>query len=315
MSFLGVELINPCIEKTKRFLFPINKKLWLKLGLVSLLTGTSSSNFNFNVPSSFDTSSMQSILNYIPLMIILFGVLIVFGLLFAFISTWFNFVLIDSVEKKRCLIKTSLSENISKAVSYFFFALMVSLPFFAAMILLAVPIIVRLVKGMPILTYPYFWIMLLLAVLLVIVWSFVKGILFHLVMPDVYYNKLSVFDSCKRMCRLLFKEIKEVLMYGIMSLVLSIAAGIIGLFAVLIGLVVFGIIGLVLFGIGTLIAMAIPALTIPLIIVGVILAILLFLFAIYALVVVLVPLPVFFTNYRLDFYKGLVKKNKKMLKA
>lgn len=313
MSFLGIDLIDNCIEKTKNFLFPINKILWLKLALVTILAGMSSgSSFNFNTGQNIPAEFTQWVLNNLQWILIGIGGLLILGVIFALIRSLFNFVLLDSVEKQQCLIKKSLSENTNLGISYFWLSLIINGIFLIAILGLLAPIIILGFKNisnpMVLLSNPYFWLAIPIAILLAMVSGVINGIIYNLVMPDMYLKRIKALQSWKNMYRLFLKQLKEVIVYWVFKFLLGIAAGILSVVVFLILLLLFGIVGLILFGLGALIGMLSPILIAPLLIIGILLGTILLLLFAYSVAVVLVPIPVFFTNYRLDFYKAVIKK-------
>ena len=307
MSFLAIDLISQCINKTKKFLFPINKKLWLKLGLVTLLAGMGSPNPRFNIGDVSDFPSIsQAIMENIQWIVLGVSLILLFGIVFAIIRALFNFVLLDSVEKDQCLIKKSLSKNSSLALSYFLFSIVVNMSFLLVAALVGfIGYLAVSATGTTSLIF-----LIPIAILYILIWAIVGSIIYTLVMPDMCLKRITALKSWKRMHKLFLKEIKEMIIYWVMRFLFGIAAGIIALVVLLVLGLIFAIFATILVVIGVLIALAAKILIIPLIIIGTILGICLFLLLIYATVVVLVPLPVFFTNYRLEFYKGLNKKNK-----
>lgn len=313
MSFLGIDLIDNCIAKTKNFLFPIKKKIWLKLGVVTILAGMGAgSNFNFNIGQNIPAEFTQWILNNLHWILIGFVGLLVIGIILTLIRALFNFVLLDSIENQQCLIKKSLSENTDLVISYFWLSLIINGIFMIAILGLLAPIMIKgyqnISNPMILTSSPYFWLAIPLAILLAIVSGVINGIIYNLVMPDMYLKRIKALQSWKNMYRLFFKQLKEVIIYWVFKFLLGIASGILSIIVFFLLLIAFGIVGLILFGIGFLISMLSPLLIAPLIIIGVIIGILyIFLFA-YSVAVVLVPIPVFFANYRLDFYKRLIKK-------
>jgi len=318
MTLLSIALIDSSIEKTKKFLFPIDKILWLKLGIVSLLAGIGFSNANVNlwndVPQSSDVISTVTSAPYLIAGIIA-AVLIVF-LLFSIVRTVFNFVLLDAVEKKYCLIKKSLRENISLALSYFFLIFIVNFFFLLLTLAVAIPMLKEIFLNadsiLSIFLSTSFWLSTLAAIIVLIIAGIINAIIINLVMPDMYLQRITSFNSWKRVYKLFLREIKEVIVYWIMKFLLGIVASIIGIGVMFLLLIPVVILGILLFGIGFLIVSISKALLLPLIISGIMLAIVLVFVAIYAMAVILVPIPVFFTNYKLDFYKELMKKHKEL---
>lgn len=316
MSFIGTSIIDSSISKTKKFLFPIKKVLWLKLGLISILAGIGQSSTNFNLPvgNNFPSEFLQIILDNLHwITMAAIGVLII-GFVFALIRALFNFVLLESVEKRQCFILKSLSQNSKLAFSYFLLSVVINGAFMIILFALALPLLIRIFSDVSnaatIINFTYLWVSIPLFILLGIILTIINSIIFNLVMPDMYLKRITSLNSLRRMSKLFFKQIKEIIIYWIMKFLFRLAAGIISIIVFLILVLLFLIMAGILFGIGFLIYLISSTLLIPLIIAAVILGVLLFLLLMYVIAVVLVPIPVFFTNYRIEFYKGLIKKNK-----
>jgi hypothetical protein len=158
------------------------------------------------------------------------------------------------------------------------------------------------------LSFAYLWVSIPLFILLSIISGVINSIIFNLMMSDMYLKKIKSFKSWRRMKRLFFKNIKEIIMYWIMRFLFGLIAGIISLLVFLFLLIIYILIGAVIFLIGFLISMLAKILIIPLVAIGILILIILFFLLIYSVVVVLVPVGVFFTNYKLEFYKSLIKK-------
>lgn len=319
MSFIATDLISSCIEKTRRFLFPINKKLWLKLGLVTLLAGGwSGSSFNYNfrnpgVPAeagqSISSIFGELFVNYWHWIVIGFLVILGLGLLGILIRSIFNYILIDSVKKERCLIGKSWSETASLAFRYFFAEAGMYLIFTALMVAAMMPMVEVLLNYGKELSYnilsPYLWTSLGIVLFLFLIWLVIYFMLYHLVMPDIYFKRTRAFRSIKHMGKLALKNISQVLIYLLMRIVLGIAAAFISIIIfLLVGLIFLVIAGIIVL-IGLMLSM-IPGSKVILIVLGVGIGLILFLLLIFAVQVILVPIEVFFTNYRLDFYSSLV---------
>ena len=94
---IAAELIDVSISQAKKTFFPVNRKFWLKIGLVSLCTAKHSSNFNFR---NGDFTKITKVVDFIKKYIYYFaaglGVLFILGIIFSAISYVFNFVFIES---------------------------------------------------------------------------------------------------------------------------------------------------------------------------------------------------------------------------
>ena len=135
---------------------------------------------------------------------------------------------------------------------------------------LLVPILTILFKNIStpgiIITNPYFWIALVLIIPLSIITGVINGIIYNLVMPEMYLKKIKALQSFKNMFRLFLKQFKEVIIYWVFKFLLGFAAGILSIIVFLLMIVLFGIAGLIIFGIGFLLSMIVPILVVPLII-------------------------------------------------
>jgi hypothetical protein len=321
MGFISTNIIDSCIKKTKDFLFPINKKLWLKLGLIVLLVGTGSSGFpnlNLNLGKwPVDQSVWQFISNYFIWIVAFFLIFLFIGFVINLLRILFNFVLIDTVEQRKCFIGKSLSKNGGLAISYFIFSTIVYLFFMIISMIVFAPVIIKIVADPEnfsleaVGSYLVFAIPLILIIFLV--WSLFGWALYNLVMLDMHLKKIKALKSWKRMWRLAVKEIKEVIIYLLLKFVLGVAAAVISAIVVLILLFILIILAAILVIFGILLAALIPAISIFMIILGILFGIVVFILFIYSMAVVLSPIAVFFTNYRLDFYKNLSERNKGLL--
>jgi hypothetical protein len=314
MSLISIDIIDSCFKKTKEFLFPIKKIVWLKLGLVVLLAeGFSLKSSNFNFSNNFSNLSElgQIILNNLQWILWGWFFLFLLSFIFVFIEVIFDFVLLDSVNNKNCMIKKSLSRTNKKAISYFLFKCLINLIFSFLFITLAIPLLIRLFsvldEPLQILSFTYFWISIPLFMIIGIFSSIINSIIFNLMMPDMYFNQINSFKSWKKIKILFFRKIREIIMYWIVRFLFGLIGGVISLLIFLFLFLIFILIGLMIFGLGFLISLFVKILMIPLIILGITFGIFLFLLMIYSFIVILVPIRVFFTNYRLEFYKKIIK--------
>ena len=319
MKWFATELIKPCIEKTKSILFPIKFKLWLKLALLIILAGAirGGSSPNLRIPSGVDFSTITNFMqNYLTYLIIGFVFLVILGFVAVWMSCVFRFCLLESIYTKTVHVLRYFKKYMKQGWSFFLFTIVIGLISLIILGALSLPLVIPIIKNFSnlswsIISIPYLVFFITFFILWIIVYGIFTMLMTHYVLADMYLNKIkSSYASFKRMFYLLKKELKQSLLYWLMLFLLGIASAIIFFIAAILAAIPFLIIALILalFFVG-LWALA-NSLLVILIILGVIIGVILISAYIFAIVLVTVPIPVFFVNYQLSVVQELIKKNK-----
>lgn len=311
----AIDLINPCLNKTKNRFFPIKVKEWFKLGLVYLLSnkggGGGFSGVNFNVPGTG-----EFVRRNIGIILGVGGIFAILGLLWRIISLTFSFVFIDEVVSRKNEILKGFKTHFRKGFSVFLFTLAVTIINLLIIGLLALPLIYPLIENignlsLEMINIPYAILFALIVIVNIIFISILFWIVNNLVIYDMFRKNKLVLESLGRSLFLIKNNFLEVFLFLLFRFLLGIVAGIISLFAALILLIPFALVGVILaipfIMLGFTGAMEISIL---LMVIGAIVGfVLLFLF-VYLLNVVLLPVNGFFTLYNYNFVNILSQKHK-----
>jgi hypothetical protein len=262
----ATDAINPAIEHTKALLRPFSLKLWLKLGLVAMLAEMGAQFIfppfgNTGGHTSSQTSGIGAVAGGITaahvMIIAIIGVIFfLFGLLFLYFGSRMQLVLMDLVATRTTLVTPAWHRTASRTWRWiglkvaFFLALFVVLG-----ALLIVPIIyffrsmpangtqqqlgTGFFAGFALFFVAFFFVMF---VIMTALW-----ILRDFVLPFILFDDATLGTALRNTSIILRREPGSVLLYLLMKLVLSMAAGIIGelciFFAVLIAAIPLGLIG------------------------------------------------------------------------
>ena len=152
MAVSAVDVVSEAFEHTKQQLFkPFRLGQWTRLGIVGLLAGeitsTGGCSTNYRVPTiprsgGGQALMFQTVLDRGPLMIALIAMAIVVGLVllvaFLYISSTMRFVLFDSVVTKECHVRRFWRQRTEPGFRYFVWQLVVGLISFAGVAVLVI---------------------------------------------------------------------------------------------------------------------------------------------------------------------------------
>jgi len=324
---ISVDKISPAFDLTKRFLFPIKAKIWMKLGFVSLLSasqrfgGGSGIRGNLNSIGDLPGNSIAKIIDFVKTNIFLIGagigLITIINILFNIIQHIFSFILIDSVLTNKVEIGSSFHKHKRKGISTFLFWLVLGILNLLFLVLLALPLLIPILKNLNNLSFslisiPYLIFFILMIIIDIFVFVIISFIFYNFVVIDMYQKNILSIKSFGRMFNLVKKELKEVFIYFLMKIALGIGAGIISIIVLIPFLIILGIVVLIAVLLGFAIASASTSALIAYIIIAVVFGIVFLLLWIYAMSVVTVPIPVFFINYAYLFLAELNKRNKQL---
>ncbi len=315
----AIDTINPAIEKTKKLLFPIKYKAWLKLALVSFIARNNKnpiSRIGGNIGRFSD--KLGGLKALLPFMI--GGGLIVFILAIAYswVKHIFSFIFIDSIITKKTLIKKYFNKHTSKGTSVFLWKLLIGLIGLSIIALSGLPLIISIIKNIPDFDLSMFtvgsmiiYILILICAIAVValITIILNVIIFNFTIIDMYIKNTKFLPSFKTSLKVVKNNIGEVIVYILLKIGMSMVVAMIALVILLPLLLIFLIAGGLLAAPFIIISIMVPPLLILMIILGVLFGIPLFLLFVYAFEVFLLPASVFFTRYAYDFYKSLIKKS------
>jgi hypothetical protein len=319
----AIDIINNTFELTKKLLFPIKKKYWFKMGLVSLLSsknsfgGNSGSGFNrsdlpedlssINI-SEINSKALDALKKYGIFIGIGISLLFLIGLFFSYITSIFTFIFIDGVVNKKIEIKKSLKKTKSIGTSLFLFKLILGLLNLAIIITIFSPLILSFLNN----NLKQFKFLLLIPMTLIFIlvqifFGIVNFLVYDFLVLIMFYKNKPVKPAWKYFKKIASKKKLEIFLYWLMKIVLGIGAGIFSVFVVLFLMLGFLIIAAIIFGIGFLIYILVKSLLLFLIVLGVIMGIILFFAFIYFAAVFTLPVKVFFQYYAILMIEKLEK--------
>ncbi len=329
----ATEAIMPALEHVKKVLFsPFNWRKWAALAFVALLAGVMNNGGGGNFAGSGDFSGGQGgaplddagkqaiewlrahTEEAIVAGIGLFVLWLAFVVLMLYISSVFRFIFLDTVVTDKIAIRQQWQENKAEGIAYMWWRIGFS---FAALlgfvILVGIPgggcalMIARAVQSG---TAPL-WIgavlVGLLDLLLLFAWAVVTAVANALtrdfVLPVMYLRRIGTMDAWRGFWPVLCGNKMGFFIYFLLKLVCVMAAGIGGLLAIVVALIVAAIPIGALVGIGYLLVLLLDitawswwylAALVP---VGIAVA----LGLTYWFTCVLLPIPVFFQSYALKY--------------
>jgi hypothetical protein len=322
----AIDAVSPAFERMQSMLLrPIRFKNWLKIGFIGWLAGGAafSGSYNFNTPSVPGAEGSRSaeelermvrtfLTEYWPLIVLAVAFLIVLGLVFAYLSCRFRFILFDSVLQKDAQIGRGWTLYRRPAHRYLVFLISF---FFIAWAAVAV------VVGLPLWRaykagilrsdnfFPRVFGVLAVVFLGLLLFFIVNAIISSLAndfgVPLLALDNLTLGGAWSMLKGMILAEPGAFAGYLGMKLLLSIAAGIIVAIATVIVVIVLFIPGIILVLLGVALVKVMGTIGVA---VGIFLAVIGVL-AVVALVLVIsmlatAPVTVFFTSYALYFFGG-----------
>ncbi|MBD3203284.1 hypothetical protein GF327_03255 [Candidatus Woesearchaeota archaeon] len=318
----AIDIIEDSFNKTKKLLFPIRKSFWLKMGFVSLFSGRAgsgsySSGYNSNQIESFpeDVKSTIGEINnnflfnlkkYGYFIGIFISLVLLIVLFFSYIFSIFKFMFIQGVLEKKINIKRSFNKNKKLGASLFVFRIYLGLISIGLMLLIFSPLIFAFLNG----ALQFFNYLLLIPMLfsffiLIFIVRIVNFIVMNFLVIIMYNKDVSIRSSWNHFKKITSEKKVEIFLFWIMKIVLGIVGGIAIAIIVIGFLIAFGIIGAILAFIFYFMYAASNSYLI--LGTGIVFGVILFLFFIYAVAVVSLPVDVFFQYYSINMIKKLEK--------
>lgn len=284
------------VSRTKALLWPINIGVWLRLAVISLFVGGigGGSNFSFPDTGGQEVGSMPDFFGLAPTtFLLILAAVIVLALLFAYVGSVFQFVLVDCLASGRVSLSRTFRERMGPGFSYFLFEIFIILIFIAVLIgFIVFGIFAGTFAGVPNIVA----LLLLLPVILLMI--LIAGVVLMLtvdfVVPVMIADGCGIFEGWRRVYGILRTDLKNAAVYVVVKFVLALVAGLIIL---ILSLLVLAVVGVPLFLIALLAGFFAhgPATMglILLIVVGI-------LIALPFLLLMQVPFTTFFRYYSLD---------------
>ncbi|MBD3260519.1 MAG: hypothetical protein GF334_02380 [Candidatus Altiarchaeales archaeon] len=306
------------LDKAVDLLFTkFNPLFWLKLSVVVFLLGAAYSSTQSSSRLS-DVSEMDFDFNApaLGLILLVFGAVFLFSLVFSFIAAVFQFIYVEALAKHEVSFFSQFKENMGSGLSLFLFQLIIGLIvlFFAASIgalLFLVSSASKLVFFAILFTGLLFLIPLLLVVL------FINLLTIDFVVPHMAAHREGVLKSFKLVLVSLKTEPLEFIIYVLLKIGLAFISFILRLFVSAVvwvfavalgfgaGLIVFGVLSVLGVEPSNLFNMEITPALLALVFAAAAALILVVWVISYLITVLTLPLPVFFRLFSIYFFQLL----------
>ena len=285
--------IDDAIEKTKSLLWPFNWSIWWRIAVISLFTGGFGGiNFPFS-PSSYSqpfdsTQAFTGMPGLLPgIILLLIAALLLIAVVFAFLSSIFQFVFVRCLSENEFMLKKYFVENIGRGLRLFAFWIVL---FLAAGVSALALFMFALAAGgafSALLIIPAIGIFLLILLLVAIIALFTSDF----VVPIMIKDECGVIEGWKKCWGVLRASLSQSLVYLVMRIVISIVVAII--------LVIISVLVLIAIGIPFLAVFILSGAVFGLSPLNITLLILFLVIAIPVLLVICVPFNTFLRVYSL----------------
>jgi len=244
------------------------------------------------------------------------GVLVVSGVIFLglgftafflWLSSRFNFVLLDALVSKEATIREPFKKHKEAGNSYFVWLLAFVGIGLAALLLAGIVAVlsVGITKWQPVLGIPVMVLAGLFALAVVLAMIFAGIVMRDFVLPVMYREKIPAMDAMNKFLEADTFAFGKVFQYLLVVLGLwilaAIAQSIVGILIALGGVIAGGIVAIP----GVLLLKALPFLKLPLIIIGVLLAVALILAVMTVIGMIMLPVAIFFRVFALAYLTRL----------
>lgn len=312
------EALNEALERTNELLLKkFNLNFWLKLALVVFLIGGGFNlNSGFNWSGGDKTNFNADVSSYLPMIVIVIAILIVIGLVFAFIRAVCQFIFIETIASNKIELVSGFKRNLDSGFNLFLFNVGLALVSLILLVIAFSPIIYIIIKGTSEVSTLVLVVLAVAGIVIAIGIAIIMGLIetftndFAIVL--MHKEKKGIINGWKRVFDLIKNNLKQFAVYLIVKIAIGVVAviilGVIGIVITIIALIFILVlaigIGVVLLGVVIALGLSTGAL-LWLLIPAIIIAIVYFMAVAYINVLITLPIPVFFRYYSILFLQHL----------
>ncbi|WP_067050709.1 DUF7544 domain-containing protein [Methanofollis ethanolicus] len=237
-------------SRTKSLLWPFNLGIWLRLAVIAFFIGGfgggGGSNYSFPDRGGRDMSSMPvpDFFGLAPTtFFLILAAVIVLALLFAYVGSVFQFVLVDCLTSGPVSLSRTFRERMGHGLSFFLFEILLAFVFIAVMVGFVVfGFVTGIFSGVSNV------IALLVLIPVILLLALVVGVVLMLtvdfVVPVMIADRCGIVEGWRRVYGILRADLKNAAVYVVVKVILAIVAALI---MGILGLIVLAIIGVPLF--------------------------------------------------------------------
>lgn len=319
----AVSALDEALNETVELLFRrFNLRLWLKLAFVVFLVsglGMGGPNFGGNWGGSGGDGNLDRLNirweEYLPLIAAVAAFFIFIALVFSFISSIASFVFIESVLRRNIEVVEGFRRHAENGLKYFLFRVflgVVTILVLLAIILSVIFIADKFSGELRLILIAYVILVIVFFLIAVILLSIISSFTTDFVLLLMYSNKIGIVGGWRTLSSIIQKNFGQFLVYvlmkvclGFIATIIVFAASIITSIFMLLVLIVVGVFLLLIalaLGVGITFFLTHPAISLFLILLGVVFVVILLLFVSYAAVFITLPVSVFFRYYSILFF-------------
>jgi len=252
-TYAALSVLDAAINRTKSLLWPFNLGVWLRIAVISFFVGGMGGGFNLpgggsspggvpggNIPGMGDT-----LLSNLGIILLIVAAILIFVLVMWLLGAIFQFVFVDCLRTGEVSLRRYFGPRTGKGFSLFLFELGLGLIIF---LIIAVPVgLLILAAGgftsgaTSLAVIPGFLLLFAAILLMALVVGLIMLFTIDFVVPIMIRDDCGVIDGWRTCWGIIRTEWKQALVYAITKFLLGLAVGIIMLIAVIIAALVIAI--------------------------------------------------------------------------
>jgi len=235
----AIDDLSDAIDVTREFLTPVRLWMWLKLALLVFFVGGA----GFGSPMSFgggggfggeptpgpgaDPGTSVDVGEVLPIVIAVVVVVLVVGLIFLFVSSLFEFTLLESLRSGEVHVRRYTKRNVSHGTRLFGFRVALGL---VGLVLFGVPVLAIVFSTSETVSLGLIGLLVLLAIPISIAFAIIDRLTTVFVAPTMLKHDLGVVAAWKRFWPTLRGQWTEYVVYlllvWVLQLVLTVVTGV-----------------------------------------------------------------------------------------
>jgi hypothetical protein len=270
MNWFVADAVGEAFKRTRKCLLePFDLMKWFKLAIiVALAGGGGSSGYNGSAPNTetselpqlpfFDPAKGNGFIDQIttmpdlPIIIAIIGFIVLLILIFWYISSVMDFVLVESVTKNDVRLREYAKKYMRMGLNLFIIRLVLAIGFFAIFVMTALPMILQIIND----PSGNFWPMLIagglsliVVILMISIFSSIINSFIYLCIPIAMYDQVGIIEALEKVVATFRQDWKQIIGYWLGRFLLWAGGGVAFSILVLVILLIPGLLFLLIDGI------------------------------------------------------------------